>query len=72
MRRALLGISIGIALFGSGCIAVGGSGKAVRTYPTLGQELRDLKLARDDGAINDAEFEQARARLLGARSSLGD
>jgi hypothetical protein len=32
--------------------------------PTQGQELIDLKRARDQGALTDAEYEDQRLRLL--------
>ena len=35
----------------------------VRTT-TLGQELKDLKEAFDNGAISESEYRQARARIL--------
>ena len=35
--------------------------------PTLGKQLQDLKVARDTGAINDAEYTDARAKLPPAK-----
>ena len=32
--------------------------------PTLGEELSDLKNARDDGALNEEQYEEARRKLL--------
>ena len=34
------------------------------TPPTIGQQLIDLKKARDDGAITEAEYEAEKAKLL--------
>jgi hypothetical protein len=45
----------------SGCIAVDESGN---TRPTVGQELIDLKAARDVGAISEAEYQDTRSKLL--------
>jgi hypothetical protein len=33
--------------------------------PTIGQQLIDLKKAKDAGAITDAEYETEKAKLLG-------
>lgn len=35
--------------------------------PTIGQQLLDLKKARDAGAINDQEYETEKAKILDAR-----
>ncbi|HEU5396063.1 MAG TPA: SHOCT domain-containing protein [Verrucomicrobiae bacterium] len=35
--------------------------------PTLGQQLIDLQKAKDAGAITDAEYQAAKARLLGEK-----
>ncbi len=32
--------------------------------PTVGEELRDLKVARDEGALEPEEYDVARQRLL--------
>ena len=45
------------------CIAVGSGGKKIEQQPTLGQELLDLKKARDEGAISDQEYEEMKAKL---------
>ena len=45
------------------CIAVGSGGKKIEQQPTLGQELLDLKKARDEGAISDQEFEEMKDKL---------
>ncbi len=33
--------------------------------PTIGQQMLDLKKAKDAGAISDAEYEAQKAKLLG-------
>lgn len=58
------------ALISTGCIAVGGSKRFTQSTPTLGQELRDLRDARDCGAITDEEYTLAKSRLI--RGGHGD
>lgn len=50
----------------SGCAWSIGSRKEGETSlrPTQGQELIDLKRAHDQGALSDAEYEDARLKLL--------
>jgi hypothetical protein len=45
------------------CIAVGSGGKKIEQQPTLGQELLDLKKARDEGAISDQEYHEMKEKL---------
>ena len=45
------------------CIAVGSGGKKVDHPATLGQQLIDLKKARDEGAISTQEYEELRKKL---------
>jgi len=45
------------------CIAVGSGGKKVDNQITLGQQLIDLKKARDQGAISAQEYEELRENL---------
>jgi hypothetical protein len=45
------------------CIAVGTGGKKIEQQPTLGQELLDLKKARDEGAISDQEYGEMKEKL---------
>ena len=45
------------------CIAVGSGGKKIEQQPTLGQELMDLKKARDEGAISDQEYNEMKEKL---------
>jgi hypothetical protein len=45
-----------------GCIAVGGTDQHIK--PTLGRQLIDLKQARDTGAIDDGQYENAKKELL--------
>lgn len=50
------------AFTAASCIAVGGTEK--HAYPTLGRQLSDLKLAHENGAINDQEYATAKHHLL--------
>ena len=45
------------------CIAVGSGGKKVENQTTLGQQLIDLKKARDEGAVSAQEYEDLREKL---------
>jgi len=45
------------------CIAVGSGGKKVENKPTLGQQLIDLKNARDEGAVSNQEYADLREKL---------
>jgi len=45
------------------CIAVGSGGKKVDNQPTLGQQLIDLKKARDEGAVSAQEYAELREKL---------
>ena len=45
------------------CIAVGSGGKKVENQTTLGQQLIDLKKARDEGVISAQEYADLRIKL---------
>jgi hypothetical protein len=45
------------------CIAVGSGGKKVENQPTLGQRLKNLKSARDEGAVSNQEYADLREKL---------
>lgn len=55
---------LSVLLASSGCLLIAPAGKTTHTTPTLGQQLQDLKDARDKGAISAQEYEKAKARLL--------
>jgi hypothetical protein len=61
MSRAIVlaALMIGLATV-SGCIGIGGS----TNTPTKGQELVDLKLALDRGAINQGEYDAAKMKVI--------
>jgi hypothetical protein len=50
----------------TGCIAIGTGPTSKHTNATLGQQLVDLKTARDNGAITEAEYEAQKTKLLGS------
>lgn len=62
-RCAVVGALAAVAAAG-GCIGVGGSDRTYVHRPTVGQELTDLKHARDAGAIDDAEYGRLKAELM--------
>jgi hypothetical protein len=49
-------------LAGLGGCVVGNNSKLQR--PTIGQELIDLQKAKESGAIDEAEYDRTRARIL--------
>lgn len=52
----------------TGCETHLGGGTSNRIeQPTLGQQLIDLQRAKDAGAINDAEYQTQKARLLNGK-----
>jgi hypothetical protein len=53
----------------TGCLAlqVGGGDKKEAQKATTGQQLIDLKTAKDSGAITEAEYQSQKAKLLDAR-----
>jgi len=59
--RFLLVIALLITMVS--CIAVGSGGKKVENQPTLGQQLIDLKNARDEGAVSNQEYADLREKL---------
>ncbi|CAN5650480.1 hypothetical protein BH09PLA1_BH09PLA1_13570 [soil metagenome] len=62
IARLVIAGDVALGAITAGCIAVGGTDNY--TQPTLGRQLQDLKLARDTGAISDAEYSDARAKLI--------
>ena len=65
MVLALISGTVGCSL--SGCAWSIGDGKehtVQRMVPTRGQELIDLKKARDQGALTEDEYQAQRNRIL--------
>jgi hypothetical protein len=50
----------------TGCLSLEfGSGSVTRNqHPTVGQQLIDLQKAKDSGAINEAEYQTEKAKIL--------
>jgi hypothetical protein len=64
-RLAAAGVLALSAVALPGCVLVtDNSADPVTQQPTLGKELRDLKAARDEGAIEPEQYDQARHKLL--------
>lgn len=59
---------IGMALVLQACIVdIGDSGRGWKEYrrpPTVGEQLEDLRKARDDGLLTQSEYEQVRERII--------
>lgn len=49
----------------TGCVAVVKDQPTGTKAPTAGQQLVDLKHAKDVGAISEAEYETQKAKILG-------
>lgn len=64
MSRLVYTLLICTVLTQPGCLFIGSGGKTTTTYPTLGQQLQELKDARDRGAITEDEYQRAKQRML--------
>ena len=54
----------------TGCVAaIGNRGPHGDSSATLGQQLLDLKKAKDAGALTDAEYQQQKTKLLGEKAN---
>ncbi len=72
MKRLIAPVTLALSvmLLLTGCLALqigGGDKKEAPKSTTLGQQLMDLKAAKDSGAITDAEYEAQKAKLLKSR-----
>jgi hypothetical protein len=69
MKRLLTSTAVALCsvFLLTGCIglALGAGDRTTNVQPTVGQQLVDLKKARDAGAISEAEYQHQRAKLLG-------
>lgn len=63
MKRAFFVLLCG-ALFVSGCAIQIGNRHPEASGGTVGQQLVDLKKAKDAGVISDAEYEAQRKKIL--------
>ena len=64
MKAGIFGILLGTALVTGCAIQIG---NRAPDKDTLGQELMDLKKARDSGALSESEYESQKAKLLGGK-----
>ena len=64
MSKLLSCLAVCTLLTLSGCLFIGGGGKTVTTNPTMGQQLQELKEARERGAISEDEYQKAKQRML--------
>jgi hypothetical protein len=62
-----LGCLSGGLLTGCFGLSIGGGGKSTVQNPTVGQELIDLQIARESGALTETEFEAQKLKILGRR-----
>ena len=61
MKKILAGLILVACL--SGCVAgIGGTEKT--EHATIGQELIDLKKARDEGAVTETEYNELKQRIM--------
>jgi len=72
MKKLITPLALAFAaslVLSSGCIVVslGGGSKTENTRLTTGQQLTDLKKARDSGAITEEEFQAQKAKLLNGK-----
>jgi len=63
--RLILPLLLSLGLL-AGC-SVGGGMTQEKIIPTLGQELIDLKHARDSGSISQEEYVRLKQRLMQSR-----
>jgi len=63
----IMGLSAMVLLTGCVGLQIGGGDKHDVHGATLGQQLVDLQKAKDSGAINDAEYQAQKARLLNGK-----
>ena len=71
MKRILLGSTLALVVSVlSGCVIAMGNRDLGQGKPpaTLGQELTDLKKARDAGAIGEDEYQAQKKRILDERN----
>jgi hypothetical protein len=71
MKKLFLPTLIGLVSMTllTGCLnlQLGGGTSNRQQPPTVGQQLVDLKQAKDSGAITEAEYEAQKARLLSSK-----
>ena len=69
MKKSLItgGVAALAVMLFSGCVglSIGGGSKTQTQTATVGQQLIDLQKAKEAGAINDAEYQSEKSKLLG-------
>jgi hypothetical protein len=66
-RGTLSAVAVAVGLLClnlSGCMIIASDAPEAHCPNTLGKELRDLKVARDDGAVSNDEYHAAKDKLL--------
>lgn len=63
LRKAAFACLLAAPLLVTGCIGVGSS-RSYNQPPTVGQQLTDLKIAYDQGAVTDAEYDRLKADIM--------
>ena len=67
MTRLIQTVFLGVVLYAlPGCLVIGGHSSDT-VLPTVGQQLIDLKKARDQGAISPEEYERLKQQLMEER-----
>jgi hypothetical protein len=64
---SLIGLTAMNLLTGCLSLQLGGGSTSRSVAPSVGQQLMDLKAARDSGAINESQYEAQKAKLLGQK-----
>jgi hypothetical protein len=63
-RLAALTLGLILLAHAGGCIFIASDENKSPPRATVGRQLTDLKLARDNGAIDDQEYQRTKAKLL--------
>lgn len=63
LRQTTLATLLAATILMSGCIGVGSS-RSYNQTPTTGQQLSDLKMAHNQGAIDDEEYERLKQDIM--------
>lgn len=63
----LLSVMAALTIVGGCSWQVGGGTKHSAIAPTVGQQLVDLKRAKDAGTLTDAEYEAQKSKVLNGR-----
>ncbi|WP_435640251.1 SHOCT domain-containing protein [Micavibrio aeruginosavorus] len=63
MKKILFLLPLSLVML-AGCGGGGSDTKNINTTTTMGQELQDLKAAKDQGLLSDSEYDSARDDVL--------